>query len=84
MLNRLKANRRHSATDRAIIAEGRMFNRRLRSAMRRAPGSRITDLSKWLNRHRREGFPSDLQWFLADYAAAINSEIKFANWKASR
>ena len=81
-LNQIKATRQHSATDRAIISEGRLFQRRLRAAMRKHPGSRLTDLARMLQRYRQGGFPSDMQWFLADYAAAINSEIKFANWRA--
>ena len=81
-LNQIRATRQHSATDRAVICEGRMFQRRLRAAIRNKPRSRLSDLSKMLHRYRRGGFPSDMWWFLTDYREAINAEISFAYWRA--
>ena len=81
-LNQIKATRQHSATNRAIISEGRLFQRRLRAAMRKQPRSRLNDLSRMLQRHRHGGFPSDMWWFLSDYREAIDAEIGFAYWRA--
>lgn len=83
-LNQIKATRQHSATDRAATAEGRLLQRRIRAAMRQRHTSRLADLSRMLQNYRHGGFPSDLQWFLWDYASAIDSEVRFANWSAKR
>lgn len=81
-LNQIKANRQYSATDCAIIAEARLFQRRLSAAMRKNRTSRLITLSRMLQNARHHSFPNDIYWLLADYAGAINSEIKFANWSA--
>lgn len=83
-LNEIKATRQHSAADRAATAEGRLLHRRIQAAMRQRRTSRLADLSRMLEHHRRGGFPNDLQWFLYDYAAAIDAAINSANWSAKR
>jgi len=83
-LNQIKATRQHSATDRAATAEGRFLQRRIRAAMRQRHTSRLADLSRMLQYHRHGGFPDDVKWFLWDYADAIDSEVRFANWSAKR
>jgi hypothetical protein len=83
-LNQIKATRQHSATDRAATAKGRFLQRRIRAAMRQRHTSRLADLSQMLQYHRHGGFPDDVKWFLWDYADAIDSEVRFANWSAKR
>ncbi|MGL5736198.1 MAG: hypothetical protein ACRCYS_15140 [Beijerinckiaceae bacterium] len=81
-LNHIRATRVHSDTDRRVIAEARELQRRLRRAEPYSLGTRARQLGKWLHNHRSRGFPSDVQWFLADYRLAILSEVERAEMRA--
>lgn len=81
--NEIKANRQHSESDRAVIAEGRYQNRRIRAALRQQPinKSRVAKLHKMLSAERREGFAPDLASFINEYRDAIDAAVRIARRK---
>lgn len=82
-LNEIKANRQHSQSDRAVIANGRYQNRRMRAALRQNPinKTRIAKLHKMLAVERREGFAPYLASFLNEYRDAIDAAVRIARRK---
>lgn len=83
-LNHIRASRQHSASDMKAVNEARLITRRANAALRQLKDDRLQKLTRMLNHYRHNGFPSDLQWFLHDYAEALNAAIKSALWRASR
>lgn len=82
-LNEIKANRQHSESDRAVIAEGRYQNRRIRAALRQQPinKARVAKLHKMLSAERREGFAPYLASFINEYRDAIDAAVRIARRK---
>lgn len=78
--NEIKANRQHSERDRAVIAEGRYQNRRIRAALRQNAinKTRVAKLHKMLTAERREGFAPYLASFISEYRDAIDAAVRIA------
>ena len=81
--NEIKATRQHSERDRAVIAEGRYQNRRIRAVLRQQPinKARVAKLHKMLSAERREGFAPYLASFLNEYRDAIDAAVRIARRK---
>jgi hypothetical protein len=83
-LNQIRATRVHSETDRRVIEEARDLQRRMDRAAPYAVGPRLRQLSVWLHKHRAEGFPADLHWFLGDFRTAILLELDWAEGRMTQ
>ena len=85
-LVQIRATRHRSESDMEVVREARELQRRIDRVVRNplVGTSYLETMGKRLHHWRREGFPSDLRWFLGDYRDIILSELRFAEARVER